>query len=144
MLRLQAENFFADSRLIEKGFLAERVLLEESLQFGVELLRLFFRDEMAAGKRAAAHVASHLAPIGDAIKQRRDHALPAPEGEQRHGDSPSPVLLVVHEVDRRRGSVILAGGMDRPAILERAHVLGDRAPIEVLELRRPAAETAED
>src|ERR1051325_3381076 len=116
----------------------------ELLQFGEQLRRLFFRDEVAALQRPASHVGSDLAPVLHAVEQRLDHALPAPQGEQRHVDLLPQVLLVVHPVDGRGSAGVLARRVDGARLAKAARVLGYRAAIKTLELRASASNPAED
>ena len=64
---------------MEKAFRALGARCQEARELGEELARLFFGDEVAAVERLAAHVLGHLAPVGEAIEQRLDHTVPAPE-----------------------------------------------------------------
>src|SRR5205085_7974760 len=123
-------------------FLAPRA--DKAPQLAEELARFFFGNEMAAVERPPTHVLGDLAPVGEAIEERLDDAVPAPEREHGHADLFAPILLVVHQVDRRRSAIVLAGRMDRARIAECAHIFGDRAPVEIFKAPSAAPEALED
>src|SRR5690606_9248824 len=117
---------------------------KEAAQLGEKLAGLLLGDEVSAGEGAPAHVGGDLAPVGKAVEERLDDALPAPEGEHRHADFLAQVLPVVDEVDGGRGAVILAGGVDGARIPEGAGVLRERPLVEVLEAALAPPEPGED
>src|SRR5258706_12344505 len=99
---------------------------------------------MPALQSAAVDVGGDFAPVFDGIEERFDHALAAPDGEEGHADLVLEVLLVVEEIDRGRGAVVLAGGVDGARVLEGAHVRGHGGLVEMLEAALAAAQALED
>ena len=88
-----------------------------------------FGDEVAGVHRAALDRGRALrAPQRERIVEAADDAARAPQHEQLAGDllAGGARRAVVLEVDRRRGAVVLARGVDRVGAAEAALVLGER------------------
>jgi hypothetical protein len=94
---------------------------------------------MARRQRASAHVDGNAAPIAQRLEIAMDHALLAPQREQRtrHLAARGDIRVVMLEIDRRGGAIVLACGVNRSGLQKQALVFGERARIEPLE---PAAE----
>src|SRR5205814_8044272 len=88
-----------------------------------ELGGRFFGNVVSTGQGAAAHVERALAPVCERREAALDRALAAPEGEQRAAQLLADVRLVVLQVDRLGGAVVLAARVDRRGIGEAAEVL---------------------
>ena len=81
---------------------------------------------MAAIEGLAAHVGGALAPGREDVEVFLHDAALAPEREKWAFDPPVEVGLVMGQVDRGRGAVVLAGGMDRRGVAEAAQIFGQR------------------
>jgi hypothetical protein len=113
---------------------ADRVTLcsatQEREQLRRRLVGQLFGNEVAGWHRQARHRRGALClPGRDRIEQAADDAALAPEDERLAGDlvargARGPIVL---EVDRRRGAVVLARGVDRVGAAEAA--LGERVVI---------------
>ena len=117
---------------------------EEAPQFAQHVVRFFFRQEVAAIERAAAHVPRHLAPVGERLEHHLDDALLAPQDHHRHAQFLLQVFFVVHQVDARGRPVVLAGAVDGLRIAERAHVFRQGIFVEDFYAARAAPDAAED
>ncbi len=119
-----------------------RYATRNSLQRRQSLMRRLFRQEVAAGERAAADVGSLLSPECHSVEHLSDHALGAPEHEQRTGDALLRVGAVVLEIDAGGGAIVLAGGGDTGRITEASAVLRERLLGEHIGLAAPMSEQA--
>src|SRR6266851_5917387 len=81
-------------------------------------VRRFLGEEMAAGDAMAADVFGVLAPHRQHVVAAALAAALALQRQQRHGELSAAVGAVVIEVDRRTGTVLVAGRPDRLRIAE--------------------------
>ena len=95
------------------------LLLEEVEEASEGFFGRFLRYEVARGQSLAAHLLRPLPPDAEHVVGPPDEALGAPKRQKRAVDPPIQILLVVSEVDRGRGAIVLAGGMDRRRIGDR-------------------------
>ena len=79
---------------------------------------------MAAVEGLAADVDGALAPGREDVEVFLYDAAPAPEREEWDFDPTLEVGLVMGEVDRGGGAVVLAGGMDGGGVAEAAQIFG--------------------
>ncbi len=90
---------------------------------------------MSRRQRLAADIRRNRAPVAQRREQAVDDALGAPQREQRtaHLAARSDIRVVVLEVDRRRGAIVLARRVNGCRRGKAALVFGQRARIEMLE-----------
>src|ERR1039457_6844825 len=107
---------------------------EEVAQAPGGLVGQLFGDEMAGRHGLALQPAGALgAPENEWRIEGADDAVLAPKHERVAGDlrAGSARGRVVLEIDRRRGAVVLAGGVDRVGAAEASLVLGHRLGLDV-------------
>jgi len=95
---------------------------------------------VAAGERSPAHVLGALAPDLQHVVFLRDEAFFAPERQQRAADPAPKVGLVVGEVGRRGGAVVLAGRVNALWARKAALVLGQSSRSEGRLVAAPLAQ----
>src|SRR5262249_6817680 len=113
-------------------------LSEEWQDLSEGLLRRFLGEVMPAIERLSAHVGRNLFPVIDRIEEPADDTLRSPQRQERARDLRLAISAVMDEIDRGRGAIVLAGGVNRRLIAEAALVFGEGARIEMRETRRPA------
>src|SRR5262245_31065411 len=118
---------------------------EERAQLGEGFIGCLLRHIVSAGEGTAADIVGPVAPDGEHVVPRFELALPAPQREERATDAPSrfAVGLVMREVQRRGGAIVLADGVPRRGVAETAQILGERLrgkEIARLRLARGVAE----
>src|SRR6516225_3303164 len=100
---------------------------EKILKRRIDLVRLLFRDKVAAIDAVASHVTGVVAPH---LKEVIAAPLPAvgpPQHQHRHPDLLRKVGAVVDQVDGCASAVFVAGRADRLRVPEAAQVLGPAA-----------------
>ena len=104
------------------GGMDRRSVPEEIQQFGGGLIGTLFLKRVPAVERPARYVHRLLAPCFQHVVQAADHALGAPQCQQRRFDLAAGIGGVVFQIDRCGGAVVLADGVDRGGVAVAAQV----------------------
>src|SRR5450755_1935666 len=78
---------------------------------------------MAARNTATADIESIVLPYGDGLVNSTYQRFLSPQNQERTGDFAIGIGLVMFQIDRSGGAIILAGGMNTSRIIEASQVL---------------------